>query len=611
MSLPAKDNSIDHHIDPAIGGPVTGPAARIAPRPQPEGDPASFVVMGWGGPGGITPYGLARRSLGSQVLWLFGVSASAPTTVLAGGTVATFAATGVIAVPLSFPLLAVALGLFAIGYTRLARDVPHAATFAALLTHGLGRTVGAAAAFVAVLSYNCVQIGLYGLLGATLAGQLGGPWWGWALAAWTVVAVIGYRGVTLGAPVVAVVLTLELGMIVLFDVVALTHPAQAEAGAWLQPWSPDLLAVDGVGGVLAFGVAAFLGFETTAAFGEEVRSDRSVGRATGLCLAFLGIFYGISAWALAVAVGPDHIVDAARDPGSGIPLRTWGRSGRSTRPRGPPPRSRLPPAPTWPTRTARSRRCTDSCAASNPRGRTPDAVGQAGVTLSASRTPVMSRTRKTIGLQPITEKVQPRAAASSAAVISAATPFDPRNPHSSRSTTTAVPAGWDSIRRRRCVASCGAVTRSRSPTTRTITACAATSTTSNREPSDGCDARSPSRPLTMGARSSRSRRRRRLNHRAQLTPTVPPCRAKQGSRRRRRSARSAARRGLRLRPSATGLHEHPRARPSSASRRRRSRQMRNAACRDRADAAGGDRFAALDDQPSAVEREAAHPLASR
>jgi amino acid transporter len=190
-------------------------------------------------------------------------------TVLAGGTVATFAATGVIAVPLSFPLLAVALGLFAIGYTRLARDVPHAATFAALLTHGLGRTVGAAAAFVAVLSYNCVQIGLYGLLGATLAGQLGGPWWGWALAAWTVVAVIGYRGVTLGAPVVAVVLTLELGMIVLFDVVALTHPAQAEAGAWLQPWSPDLLAVDGVGGVLAFGVAAFLGFETTRRSGRR------------------------------------------------------------------------------------------------------------------------------------------------------------------------------------------------------------------------------------------------------------------------------------------------------------------------------------------------------
>ena len=214
-------------------------------------------------------------------------------TVLAGGVVATFAATGVIAVPLSFPLLAAALGLFVIGYTRLARDVPHAATFAALLTHGLGRAAGTAAAFVAVLSYNSVQIALYGLLGATAAGQLGGPWWAWALLAWAAVAAIGYRGVTLGAPVVAIVLALELGMIALFDVTALTHPAHTDIGAWLAPWRPDLLAVDGVGGVLAFGVAAFLGFETTAAFGEEARTEHSVGRATGTCLAFLGIFYGI------------------------------------------------------------------------------------------------------------------------------------------------------------------------------------------------------------------------------------------------------------------------------------------------------------------------------
>lgn len=72
---------------------------------------------------------------------------------------------------MAFPLLAVALGLFAIGYTRLARDVPHAATFAALLTHGLGHAVGAAAAFVAVLSYNCVQIGLYGLPGRRSRGS--------------------------------------------------------------------------------------------------------------------------------------------------------------------------------------------------------------------------------------------------------------------------------------------------------------------------------------------------------------------------------------------------------------------------------------------------------
>jgi len=74
-------------------------------------------------------------------------------------------------------------------------------------------------------------------------GPLGGAWWGWALVAWAVVAVIGYRGVTLGASVVAVVLVLELGMIVLFDVTALTHPAQTDVGAWLQPWRLGLLTL--------------------------------------------------------------------------------------------------------------------------------------------------------------------------------------------------------------------------------------------------------------------------------------------------------------------------------------------------------------------------------
>ena len=34
--------------------------------------------------------------------------------------------------------------------------------------------------------------------------------------------------------------------------------------------------------------------------------------------------------------------------------------------------------------------------------------------------------------------------------------------------------------------------------------------------------------------------------------------------------------------------------------------MRNAACRDRADAAGDDRFAALDDQPSARSNAKPH-----
>ena len=207
-----------------------------------------------------------------------------------------------------------------------------AATFAALLTHGLGRTVGAAAAFVAVLSYNCVQIGLYGLLGADARGAAGRP----------VVGVGARRVDGCGGDRLSGRHPRGAGRgrrphPRAGDDRAVrrrgAHPSRAGRcrGGGLQPWSPDLLAADGVGGVLAFGVAAFLGFETTAAFGEEVRSDRSVGRATGDVpgvprdlLRDLGV-------GAAVAVGPDHIVDAARDPSSGIPFSVLAHRPRPVR----------------------------------------------------------------------------------------------------------------------------------------------------------------------------------------------------------------------------------------------------------------------------------------
>ena len=295
-----------HDPGPVTGIPGAGPVPRARRLP--------------GLPGRVTPHGLARRSVGAPVLWLLGVSASAPMTTVAGGVIATYASTGVVAVPLSYLLLAAALWLFAVGYTRRSAALPHAATFAALLTHGLGRTVGAGGAAVALLAYNAVQLALYGLLGATAAGRFGGPWWAWALLAWAVVAVIGMRGLNLGAPVITAVLACELTMIVVVDVVGLTHPAHTDAGSWWAPWRPDLLATAGVGGLIAFGVAGFLGFETTAAYAEEARTPSSVPRATTASLVFLGIFYAISAWVPAVAVGPDRIAAVAADPGSGIPF---------------------------------------------------------------------------------------------------------------------------------------------------------------------------------------------------------------------------------------------------------------------------------------------------
>jgi amino acid transporter len=257
--------------------------------------------------------GLARRSVTAGGLWFFAVSASAPMTALVGGVVTSYAHTGVVGMPLSFLLLTAALCLLTVGYVAMSRHVAHAAPFYALLALGLGRAWGVAGGLVALVGYNAVQIALYGLLGATLAADLGGPWWVWAALVWLVIAVFGVLRVDISARLIAALLVVEIGVIVLFDVAAFTHPAGGSVS--LDPLRPSRLFVGGLGGVFAFSIASFLGYESGPAYGEEARTDRAVGRATLAALAVLGPFYAVCAWALSVAEGPDRVAQAAaRDP---------------------------------------------------------------------------------------------------------------------------------------------------------------------------------------------------------------------------------------------------------------------------------------------------------
>jgi amino acid transporter len=225
--------------------------------------------------------------------------------------VAAFAGTGVVGVPAAFVLLAGALGLFSVGYVSMAQYVPHAGPLYAHVARGLGPVRGVGAAAVALLSYNAVQCCLYGLLGATMAQMLGGPWWGWALAGWAVVAVLGVLHVSTNATVLAVLLVTEIAVVVAFDAAALLHPAEGNLA--IAPLWPPNLAADGVGGALALCVACFVGYESTLAFVEEARSHRAVAQAAFGSLVFLGVLYTVSAWAVVAATGPDRVSAASAD----------------------------------------------------------------------------------------------------------------------------------------------------------------------------------------------------------------------------------------------------------------------------------------------------------
>jgi amino acid transporter len=266
---------------------------------------------------------LARRRIGVVSLVFFTVAASAPLTVVGGGVTTTYAVTGIAGVPLSFLLLGVALGLFVVGYAAMSRYVANAGAFYSYLARGLGRESAVGGAFVALISYNAIQIGLYGLFGAAIkqfiADKTGFdmPWWAWALCAWLIVGILGASRIDLNARVLAVFLTCEVIAVTVYDIVAFAHPDGGSVS--LDGLNPSKLFVNGLGAVFAFSVAAFIGFESGASYSEECRDPRrTVARATYIALGFTAVFYAVSAWAMAANVGSSNLQKAATENGPGL-----------------------------------------------------------------------------------------------------------------------------------------------------------------------------------------------------------------------------------------------------------------------------------------------------
>jgi amino acid transporter len=266
---------------------------------------------------------LARNRLGVPAIVFFTMSAAAPLMVIAGATTTAFAVTGVTGIPVAFIAMAVLLALFSTGYVAMARQITNAGAFYTYVARGLGRTPGVAAAFVAVLAYNMLQIALYGVFGelarTVLETEFGWnvPWWLCALVAWAIVAVLGVLRVDLNSKVLAVLLTLEVALLLVYDTGNLANPAGGSLS--FDTLAPGNLFVAGVGAALVLAVAAFTGFEGAVIFSEEAKDPRrTVPVATYATIAIVAVLYAVSSWAMSVATGPDQVVAQSQEQSIGL-----------------------------------------------------------------------------------------------------------------------------------------------------------------------------------------------------------------------------------------------------------------------------------------------------
>ena len=266
---------------------------------------------------------LRPNALGVAGIVFFVVAMAGPLAATLGASPLAFINNGAGA-PGAFLLAGVVLLLFAVGFAAMSVHVTSAGGFAVYVSRALGQRAGIAAAFVALLAYNGMLLGLYALVGffaeAIIDEELGLhlPWQVWTLLAIGLVAAFGYRDVNLSAKVLGVLMLLEVAILVIFDI-AVIGSGGAD-GLSLAPFDPSNVFEGTYGIAFLFAFASFVGFEATAIYGEEARDPkRTIPRATYAAVLLIGLFYVIATYSITMAVGTDRVqTEAAENMGTFI-----------------------------------------------------------------------------------------------------------------------------------------------------------------------------------------------------------------------------------------------------------------------------------------------------
>lgn len=261
---------------------------------------------------GLSANQLKKNSLGVASISFLVVSAAAPLTGAGGGIPPSMLFGNGAGIAGSFAIVTMILLLFSVGYVAMSRHIKNAGAFYAFTAQGLGGRMGGAAALIAILSYNAMQVGLLGLFGAVASGTFAQwgivlDWYVWSYMAIAIIAVLGYRKVDLSARVLMVLVLLEFAIVVILDLSILI--SGGDSGLNLQPftWSQITSGVPSIGFLFCF--AGFIGFEATTIYSEEARnSSVTVPKATYMSVLAIGIFYTITAWLMTMGVGVDKLL---------------------------------------------------------------------------------------------------------------------------------------------------------------------------------------------------------------------------------------------------------------------------------------------------------------
>lgn len=244
------------------------------------------------------------------------VAAAAPLTVIGGNMPLAMGLGNGAGAPVGFAIAALVLLVFSVGFVTMTPYVPEAGAFFSYVTVGLGERMGKGVAVVALIAYTAIQIGIYGYIGWAISDTVAFyngpviPWPVYSFVILAIVAVLGYRHIELSAKVLGVALALEIGIVVVLDLVMVANPGPS--GITFASFDPAVFTQGTIGIAILFALTGFIGFEATAVFRDEARDpERTIPIATYAAVIIIGLFYAITVWAFVVAIGPDNVTAVA------------------------------------------------------------------------------------------------------------------------------------------------------------------------------------------------------------------------------------------------------------------------------------------------------------
>jgi amino acid transporter len=286
---------------------------------------------------------LKAGAVGLMGVLFMAVANAAPITAMTGNVPIALGYGNGIAAPAGFLVATIVLTLFTVGFISMARHITTAGAFYGFITQGLGQVWGMASGALATMAYVVFEGSLIGIF-AYFTNDAMNRWLGldvnWLLIACVgiaVIAVFGYFDINIAAGFLSVTLICE---ILLLGALALSvlFSGGGPDGLLGQAVNPidafkNLSEGGGVGAAvdgkaIAAGSAAigiffafwsWVGFETTAVYGEESRNPRRiVPRATLIAVVGLGLFYTFVSWMMIAGNGAKTAIEKANTDSIGL-----------------------------------------------------------------------------------------------------------------------------------------------------------------------------------------------------------------------------------------------------------------------------------------------------